>query len=152
MKKYTQIIADYLSDLKYENIPDEVIERAKLVTLHTIGAAIAAVKTEAGKNIISVAKELGTGGKEATIIGEGSKVSLGNAVLASGTLADLLDWEDCSWTGHPSAGAVPTGLAVSEAYHKSGKDYLTALVGGYDVYQRIAISITIHTDLQHRAP
>ena len=76
MKKYTQIIADYLSDLKYENIPDEVIERAKLVTLHTIGAAIAAVKTEAGKNIISVAKELGTGGKEATIIGEDQKSAL----------------------------------------------------------------------------
>ena len=35
MKKYTQIIADYLSELKYENIPEEVIERAKLVTLHT---------------------------------------------------------------------------------------------------------------------
>lgn len=141
MKKYTQIIADYLSDLKYENIPEEVIERAKLVTLHTVGAAIAAMKTQAGQNIIDVAKTLGSGGKEATIIGDGSIVSLGNAVLASGTLADLLDWEDCSFTGHPSAGAVPTGLAVAEAYHKSGKDYLTALVGGYDVYQRIAMAV-----------
>lgn len=141
MKKYTQIIADYLSDLKYENIPEEVIERAKLVTLHTVGAAIAAIKTQAGQNIIDVAKTLGSGGKEATIIGDGSIVSLGNAVLASGTLADLLDWEDCSFTGHPSAGAVPTGLAVAEAYHKSGKDYLTALVGGYDVYQRIAMAV-----------
>ncbi|MGP8309570.1 MmgE/PrpD family protein [Enterocloster aldenensis] len=141
MKKYTQIIADYLSELKYENIPEEVIERAKLVTLHTIGAAIAAMKTQAGKNIIDVARNLGSGGREATIIGDGSIVSLGNAVLASGTLADLLDWEDCSFTGHPSAGAVPTGLAVAEAYHKSGKDYLTALVGGYDVYQRIAMAV-----------
>lgn len=141
MKKYTQIIADYLSELKYESIPEEVIERAKLVTLHTVGAAIAAMKTEAGKNIIDVAKTLGSGGKEATIIGDGTKVSVGNAVLASGTLADLLDWEDCSWTGHPSAGAVPTGLAVAEAYHKSGKEYLTALVGAYDVYQRIAMAV-----------
>lgn len=141
MKKYTQIIADYLSELKYENIPEEVIERAKLVTLHTIGAAIAAMKTQAGRNIIDVARTLGSGGREATIIGDGSIVSLGNAVLASGTLADLLDWEDCSFTGHPSAGAVPTGLAVAEAYHKSGKDYLTALVGGYDVYQRIAMAV-----------
>lgn len=141
MKKYTQIIADYLSDLKYENIPEDVVERAKLVTLHTIGAAIAATRTEAGKNIVEIAKTLGDGGKTATIIGDGTKVGLGNAVLASGTLADLLDWEDCAWTGHPSAGAVPTGLAVSEAYHKSGKDYITALVGGYDVYQRIAMAV-----------
>lgn len=42
MKQYTKIIADYLSNLKYEDIPAEVIERAKLVTLHTVGAAIAA--------------------------------------------------------------------------------------------------------------
>ncbi|KAB4866807.1 MmgE/PrpD family protein, partial [Bacteroides thetaiotaomicron] len=48
---------------------------------------------------------------------------------------------DCAWTGHPSAGAVPTGLAVAEAYHKTGKDYLTALVGGYDVYQRVAMAV-----------
>lgn len=141
MKQYTKIIADYLSGLKYEDIPEDVIDRAKQVTLHTVGAAIAAVKTDAGKNIIEIAKTLGTGGKEATIIGDGTKVSLGNAVLASGTLADFLDWEDCSWTGHPSAGAVPTGLAVAEAYKKSGKDYLTALVGGYDVYQRIAMAV-----------
>lgn len=141
MKKYTKIIADYLSNLKYEDIPEEVIERAKLVTLHTIGAAISAVKTEAGQNIIDVAKTLGAGGREATIIGDGTKVSVGNAVLAGGTLADLLDWEDCGWTGHPSAGAVPTGLAVGEAYHKSGKEYLTALVGGYDVYQRVAMAV-----------
>ncbi|MCI9341131.1 MAG: MmgE/PrpD family protein, partial [Dorea sp.] len=87
MKKYTKIIADYLSNLKYEDIPEEVIERAKLVTLHTIGAAISAVKTEAGQNIIDVAKTLGAGGREATIIGDGTKVSVGNAVLAGGTLA-----------------------------------------------------------------
>ena len=67
MKKYTKIIADYLSNLKYEDIPGEVIERAKLVTLHTIGAAISAVKTEAGQNIIDVAKTLGAGGREASI-------------------------------------------------------------------------------------
>lgn len=141
MKKYTQIIADYLSVLKYEDIPEEVIERAKLVTLHTVGAAIAAVKTDAGENIIDITKNLGSGGREATIIGDGAKAGIGNALLSNGTLADLLDWEDCSFTGHPSAGAVPTGLAVAEAYHKSGKEYLTALVGGYDVYQRIAMAV-----------
>ena len=141
MKKYTKIMADYLSDLKYEDIPPEVIERAKLVTLHTLGAAISAIRSKSGRDIIETAKALGDGGRQATLIGDGGKVGVGNAVLANGTLADLLDWEDCSWTGHPSAGAVPVGIAVSEAYHKTGKDYLTALVGAYDVYQRVAMAV-----------
>ena len=142
MKKYTQILADYLSGLKYEDIPAEVIERAKLVTLHTVGAAISSMRSKSAQDIIRIAKTLGGGGgREATIIGDGSRVGVANAVLASGTMADLLDWEDCAWTGHPSAGAVPTSLAVAEAYHKSGKDYLTALVGCYDVYQRVAMAV-----------
>ena len=69
-----------------------MIERAKLVTLHTVGAAIAAVKTDAGKNIIDITKSLGSGGREATIIGDGAKAGISNALLSNGTLADLLDW------------------------------------------------------------
>lgn len=127
--------------MEYDQIPPQVIERAKLVTLHTLGAALSAIRSKSGQDIIDVAKTLGGGAADATIIGDGSKAGVSNAALANGTLADLLDWEDCSWTGHPSAGAVPAGIAVSEAYNKSGRDYLTALVGGYDIYQRVAMAV-----------
>jgi len=33
------------------------------------------------------------------------------------------------------------GLSAAECYHRSGKDYLAAIVGSYDVYHRIAMSI-----------
>ena len=63
------------------------------------------------------------------------------AAFANGTLADVLDWEDCSWTGHPSAGAIPAALAVGEMVKASGKDYITSIVAGYEVYQRIAMAV-----------
>lgn len=142
MKRYTQILADYLSDLRYEDLPAQVVERAKLVTLHTLGAALSSLRSKSARDIIGIARTLGGGGGlEATIPGDGARVGVANAVLAAGTMADLLDWEDCAWTGHPSAGAVPTGLAMAEACHSTGKDYLTALVGGYDVYQRVAMAV-----------
>ena len=59
--------------------------------------------------------------KEATIVGDGSKVPCAAAAFANGTLADILDWEDCSWTGHPSAGAIPAALAMGELVKASGK-------------------------------
>ena len=32
---YTQVLAEYAANLTYDKIPAEVIERAKLMTLHT---------------------------------------------------------------------------------------------------------------------
>ena len=34
---YTQVLAEYAANLTYDKIPAEVIERAKLMTLHTLG-------------------------------------------------------------------------------------------------------------------
>jgi 2-methylcitrate dehydratase PrpD len=140
-KPYTRILARYLEQLRYEDIPDPVVSRAKQVILHTIGASLACFHSKMAQDSIALAKDMGTGGINASILGDGSLVSLQNAAFANGVLADLLDWEDCSWTGHPSAGLVPTGIAVSQAYRKSGKELLTAIVGGFEVYQRIAMAI-----------
>lgn len=39
-KTYTQIVSEYLAGLKYEDIPQEAIDQAKRLTLHTVGATI----------------------------------------------------------------------------------------------------------------
>lgn len=58
MKKYTQILSDYLCGLRYEQIPPEVIERAKILSLHTLGVAISAHKCQRAQEIIAVAKAM----------------------------------------------------------------------------------------------
>ncbi len=63
------------------------------------------------------------------------------ADYANGTAADVLDWEDCTWTGHASAGAVPAAFAYGEQKHASGKEVITAIVAAYEVYQRIAMAV-----------
>ena len=56
------------------------------------------------------------------------------------TMGDMLDWEDCSGTGHSSAGVIPTAVIAAEVLKKSGKDLLTAVVAEYEVYQRVALA------------
>ena len=142
MKNYTQILADYLEHLRFEDIPPEVIERAKLVTLHTVGAAISSIRSKAAHDMIEMAKDMGGSDHcTATLMGDGTPVAVTNAVLANGTMADLLDWEDCSWTGHGSAGLIPVAMALGEQRHCSGKDYLTAVVAGFEGYHRIAMAV-----------
>jgi 2-methylcitrate dehydratase PrpD len=40
-KGYTQILADFVHRLKFEQLPDHVIEKGKLCVLDTIGCALA---------------------------------------------------------------------------------------------------------------
>lgn len=135
-------ISTYLENLKFEDIPAEVVERAKIILLHTVGAALAAKGSDVAEkaNAIALAANSGLGGPVTRWAGEG-KLSAVNAALLAGTLADALDWEDCSRTGHPAAGVIPVALVTAEERHKSGKELITAIVGAYELYQRIADSV-----------
>lgn len=144
---YTRQLCSYIKNTSYEDIPPLVIERAKMFVLHTIGVSLCASALPQGRDVISMARELsgGSGTGEATLWGDGAKVSMEAAGLAAGCLGDLLDWEDCSWTGHPSCCVIPAAVIGAEAMKKSGKDLLTAVVLGYEASQRIALAA--HTNL-----
>lgn len=147
---YTQKLADYAVDLNYETIPEEVIERAKMFTLHTLGVSLAAKPIELTAAAIKVAKVANGGiGGEASVWVGGDKLSMASAAFANGTIADMLDWEDCAWTGHPSAGVIPVAVAVAENLKKSGKEYLEAVVTAYEVYQRAAMAVQPPDDFDH---
>ena len=139
---YTQELSEYAANLKYEDIPPEVVERAKMIMLQTIGVALAAKGTPIYEKAVRMAREANGGdGGATTVWGTGEKLSAINAALALGTATDALDWEDCSWTGHPAAGVIPCAWLAAEERHKTGKDLITAIVAGYEVYQRIAMAV-----------
>jgi len=147
---YTQELCDYAVGITYDQIPADVLERAKMLTLHTIGASLAAGKIPQAKAAVNTACAMSGGaGGGATSWIDGKKLSPASAVYANGTIADILDWEDCAWTGHPSAGVIPTAVAMAEDLHKSGKDYLTAVVTGYETYTRVAMSVQPPADFDH---
>ena len=49
MQRNTEIMSSFVADLKYENIPQEVVERAKRQILDVIGVALAGSTQEVGK-------------------------------------------------------------------------------------------------------
>ena len=144
---YTEILSRYVKNIKYEDIPPMVIERAKMFVLHTIGVSLCATSLSQGKDVIAMAREMSAGAEngQATLWGDGAKVSMEAAGLAAGCLGDMLDWEDCSWTGHPSCCVVPAAVIGAESMGKNGRELLEAVVAGYEVSQRI--SLAAHTNL-----
>ena len=119
---YTQELSEYAEQLSYEDIPPEVVERAKMILLQTIGAALAAKGTPIAEKAGKMAREANGGpGGPTTVWGMDGKMAAVNAALVLGTISDALDWEDCSWTGHPAAGVIPCAWLAAEEKHKSGK-------------------------------
>ena len=138
----TQTLSEYAVGLKYEDIPPEVVERAKMILLQTVGVSLAARNTDTAEKVLKMSREANGGeGGPTTVWGTGGKMAAVNAALALGTLSDALDWEDCSWTGHPAAGVIPCAWLAAEEKHRSGKDLIAAIVAGYEVYQRIAMAV-----------
>lgn len=139
---YTQALSEYTQNLKYEDLPAEVVERAKAILLDTIGAALAASGTSIAGKACRMALSANNGeGGPVSVWGTGKQMSAINAALVMGTMADILDWEDCAWTGHPSAAVIPCAWIAAQERHKSGRDLIAAIVAGYEVYQRIAMAV-----------
>lgn len=146
---YTDILSDFTVNTNYDDIPPEVIERAKMIMLQTIGVSLAAKDVPGTKKAIEMALEA-NGGPGGTVTGwvSGDALAPANAAFLAGTISDILDWEDTSWTGHPSCGIVPCAWIMAEHLKKSGKELLAAIVLGYEVYQRIACAVQPSLDFQ----
>ena len=138
----TQELSEYTANLKFEDLPAEVVEQAKKILLHTIGAALAAKDTEIAAKVKKLALEANGGeGGPTTLWGSETKLGAVNAALVLGTLADTLEWADATHTGRPACGIIPCAWLAAEEKNKSGKDLITAIVAGYEVYQRIANAV-----------
>ena len=136
----TRLLAEYAANLRYEDIPGNVVQQVSQLTLHVLAVSLAGSRTAQGQDALALATKCGAGG-DTTVIGSDVQLPCSEAAFANATLADVLDWEDCSWTGHPSAAAIIVGLAMAESRQASGRDYIASVVAGYEVYQRIAMAV-----------
>ncbi|MBM2825838.1 MAG: 2-methylcitrate dehydratase [Dehalococcoidales bacterium] len=134
----TQRLAEYVSGLRYDDLPVEVIQQAKMVILDALGCQVACSMLENGRLIIQFGQSLG-GQAEASVLGGNYRTSAINAALINGTLGhgDEID-ESLEEAGHASAVIVPAALACGEKERASGKDMIAAVVAGYDIAGRLA--------------
>ncbi len=137
---YTQELSAYIARLRYEDIPEPVLRRAKAIVLHTLGSALASRDLPQSRTALALTALCG-GGQEGDTVSwaDGSSLSLENACMLNTWLADLpLSPSDCSCTGHPAAGIVSVAWGLAQSLGLSGRELLTAVVAGFEVYLRIA--------------
>ena len=142
MPSVTRQLATFASDLRYQKLPGEAVAAAKVAVLNILAAALGGAQTRIGRLHTQLAKETGGGVKDATLIGDGARVSRPMAAYANGGLAFALDYEDvCQYVIHAGPIVVPAVLAVGESIGASGKAMLAGVVAGYEVGTRIGWSM-----------
>jgi len=150
MAEETATLAGYVAALRFEDIPPEVLERAKMLTLDFLGSAIRARRdAESTPSLLKMLETLALDGRgESTVFGDGRTFTPAVAALINGTLGHSLDFDDTHVDSslHPSAPVVPAALSVGEMLGASGRDVLTAIVAGYEVCCRLgnALDPTSH--------
>src|SRR6195952_4689159 len=150
MANETAKLAVYVADLKFDDIPHEVLERAKVLTLDFLGSAVRArQEAESTPSLLKMLEELALDGKgEATVFGDNRTWTPAVAALLNGALGHSLDFDDTHADSslHASAPVVPAAFAVGEMVGASGREVLTAIVAGYEVCCRLgnALAPTSH--------
>ena len=150
MADETATLAAYVADLKFEDIPHEVRERAKVLTLDFLGSAIRARRdAESTPSLLKTLEALALdAGGESTVFGDSKTWTPAVAALLNGALGHSLDFDDTHADAslHPSAPVVPAAFAVGELVGASGREVLTAIVAGYEVCCRLgqALDPTSH--------
>ncbi len=141
MEALTDEVLRFISDTRFEDLPNNVIHQAKRCLLDTLGSLLAASDTP----VVPIMSSFATKhfrGTEATILVSGERVSLVGAALANGYAGNALDIDDGyrMVKGHPGACVLPVLLAASESANDlRGEDFLAALVIGYEVAIRAGL-------------
>jgi 2-methylcitrate dehydratase PrpD len=139
MTTAAQQLADFAIGLKYEDIPAEVVERAKDCVIDTVAACVFGAELPWTKTVIAYAQRNSAAG-ECSVLGTPIKVRAPFACLTNGAAAHAFELDalcEPSVGIHPSAALAVPALAVSQGRQKSGRDFLAAMVAGYELLYRI---------------
>ncbi|MCB1477216.1 MAG: MmgE/PrpD family protein [Rhodobiaceae bacterium] len=130
-------LADYVSSLRYDDIPEDVRERARYLMLDAVGIALASTQYDFAHRTHAALREFGTG--DSDVIGYGTRLALRDAVMMNGFLVHGLDYDDTHTRGviHATASCFPTALGMAASAGLEGRALLTAYVAGMEVATRL---------------
>ena len=139
MQAYTEKLAGFCADLRYEDIPSEVVSKIKWCILDNIGIILGATRTRFGLSILEYTRLLGDQG-QASVLGYGLKTSARSAAFANGSLSETLEYQDGYTKGgyHPSCGTISASLAMAEWKKRTGRELIAAVTAGYEVGNRVS--------------
>src|SRR6201997_4767133 len=140
MMSLSREFAGFVTSLRHENLPPQVVDRAKGVTLQALSAALIAGDMPGSRQALALMQEEEAGGGgAATVLCRGTKLTkAGAAFVNAETIFAGGKWDTFRMLTHPGIAILPAAFAAAETAGASGKEFLTAVAAGYEVMERMA--------------
>lgn len=137
---------EFARTLQMQDVPADAIDAARIAIMDSIGCMFGSSNTPLVKDTIGLISQLGGGAPQATIVATRKRMSMPYAAFLNGLQANALDYDDAfeqegKGMGHPGATIIPAALAVAEHTGATAKDFLCAVIAGYEVANRIIQAI-----------
>ncbi|MBI3374510.1 MAG: MmgE/PrpD family protein [Betaproteobacteria bacterium] len=139
----TRLLAEFVVNLRYEDLPPEVIAAAKTALIDWVAvAAVGSRTTRQGRSSSALARAEGAK-PEATLFSDGSSTSATWAAFANGASSHAIELDDIHLPSivHGGVAMVGAAVAVAQKLKLDGKRLIAALVAGFDVQYRIGEAI-----------
>jgi len=140
MPNETALLAQYAAALRYEDIPADVIERAKQCIADTIAVVIFGYDLPWSRMVVRFAEKNAAGGNSRILGPGGARVHAPAAALANGALAHAFEMDNLTWPNsgvHPGATLLAPALAVAQERGIGGLELIAAVIAGAEVMIRI---------------
>lgn len=140
MKKITARISSFVADLNFDHLPRQVVEQVSLFIADYYAACLAGYRINRALNekVLTLMTRMG-GSEESTVLFSRQKLPAGNAAYMNALYAHGADMDDGNRkaAGHVATHVMPAVFALAETLPVTWKDVVTAIVAGYEVFNRV---------------
>jgi len=140
MASLSRQFAQWVSRLRYEDMPNAVVDRAKGVTLQCLASVLVGSQARQGQQAVKLVSDEEAGVRSgATIMVHGTKATKGGAAFANSEMALAGGkFDTFRMLTHPGTSIIPGALVAAELAGASGRDFLVGVAAGYEVMERMA--------------
>jgi 2-methylcitrate dehydratase PrpD len=134
-------LAAFVRRLDPGGLPDRVLHQTVRCVLDLLGVAIAGTGTPMTQISARFGHDQFASGK-CTVIGSRRSLGATGAAWVNCNAASVLDLDDGHRMamGHPGAAVIPAALAIAETTGATGREFLAAVVAGYEVAVRASVA------------
>lgn len=139
LKYSSEKLAAYAAQIRFEDLPDDVVDKARQCLRDAIGCLLGAYQFPVAQSVEDFL--VYSGGGKARLPGSAATADVGMAAYANATLINVLDFDDIYKKGHPGATVIGAALAMGDFLESSPEELIAAIVAGYEVGCRVGISL-----------
>jgi 2-methylcitrate dehydratase PrpD len=137
----TELISRWLVWWRERGIPENALKTAQAYVLDWLGSALAGSATDPGAKLIDYAQAQPSG--PASLVGLKMGRSPEVAAFVNGARSHILEMDDLDRGSvvHPGTVVIPAALATAEREQTNGRNFLSAVVAGYEVAIRVGEAV-----------